>query len=61
PETVLRQTTAFYERMGGFGVLLFAVGYEFAGRAERERSWRLFMKEVAPELRKLDAELVSAS
>jgi len=53
PDTVRRQATRFYQDMAGFGVLLFAVGYTFATRAQRERSWRMFMREVAPELRKL--------
>lgn len=56
PETVLRQTLDFYEAMQGFGVLLFAVGNSFGTRGQRERSWRMFMKEIAPALAALDPD-----
>jgi limonene 1,2-monooxygenase len=53
PDTVARQLREFYDASGGFGTLLLVAGKDWATREKRERSMRLFMKEVAPKLRDL--------
>jgi alkanesulfonate monooxygenase SsuD/methylene tetrahydromethanopterin reductase-like flavin-dependent oxidoreductase (luciferase family) len=59
PDTVYRRVMDFYEEMGGFGALVFAVGNASLGsREQRQRSWRLFMEEVAPRLAQLDPDRV---
>jgi alkanesulfonate monooxygenase SsuD/methylene tetrahydromethanopterin reductase-like flavin-dependent oxidoreductase (luciferase family) len=55
PDQVARQLREFYEAAGGFGTLLIVTGKDWATRAKRERSMRLFMEEVAPKLRDLTA------
>ena len=40
---------------GGFGTLLLVTGKDWATRAKRHRSLRLFMELVAPKLRGLQA------
>jgi hypothetical protein len=44
---------AIYEDSGGFGTLLIVVGKNWADRERRARSMRLFMEQVAPQLRDL--------
>ena len=39
---------------GGFGTLLITAGKEWATREKRTRSMRLFMEQVAPQLRDLE-------
>lgn len=56
PDTVYEQVKAFYDEVGGFGVLLFAVGLPVGSREHRKRSWTLFMEHVAPRLRGLDPD-----
>ncbi|MEA2948422.1 MAG: hypothetical protein QOI40_3752, partial [Alphaproteobacteria bacterium] len=53
PDTVARQLREFYDASGGFGTLLLVAGTDWATGEMRERSRRLFMKEVAPKLRDL--------
>jgi alkanesulfonate monooxygenase SsuD/methylene tetrahydromethanopterin reductase-like flavin-dependent oxidoreductase (luciferase family) len=53
PDAVVRQLREFYDASGGFGTLLLVAGKDWATREKRERSMRLFMKEVAPKLRDL--------
>jgi len=54
PDTVYRRVVDFYRETGGFGVLMFHAGRDYATREKRQRSMRLFMEEVAPRLRQLD-------
>ena len=44
----------FYDASGGFGTFLIVTGKDWASREKRERSMRLFMEQVAPQLRHLD-------
>jgi alkanesulfonate monooxygenase SsuD/methylene tetrahydromethanopterin reductase-like flavin-dependent oxidoreductase (luciferase family) len=55
PDTVYRQVMDFYDGVGGFGMLLFVAGSLVGTREQREHSWQLFTKEVAPQLADLDA------
>jgi alkanesulfonate monooxygenase SsuD/methylene tetrahydromethanopterin reductase-like flavin-dependent oxidoreductase (luciferase family) len=50
PDTVYERLRAFTAECGGFGMLLLLVGKEWATRAQRERSMRLFAEHVAPRL-----------
>ncbi|MGB7036187.1 MAG: hypothetical protein WBD71_11730, partial [Xanthobacteraceae bacterium] len=43
----------FYEAAGGFGTLLIVTGKKWATREKVFRSMRLFMEQVAPQLRSL--------
>jgi limonene 1,2-monooxygenase len=56
PETVTKQVTEFYERVGGFGTMMFHAGRPYATPVKLARSMELFMREVAPKLRHLDAD-----
>jgi alkanesulfonate monooxygenase SsuD/methylene tetrahydromethanopterin reductase-like flavin-dependent oxidoreductase (luciferase family) len=51
PDTVYQRIKAFYDEMGGFGVLLALIGHKIGTLDQRSRSRRLFMEEVAPRLR----------
>jgi len=53
PPAVARQLREFYESAGGFGTLLIVTGKNWATREKVFRSMRLFMEEVAPQLREL--------
>jgi alkanesulfonate monooxygenase SsuD/methylene tetrahydromethanopterin reductase-like flavin-dependent oxidoreductase (luciferase family) len=56
PDTVTRQVRRFYDETGGFGVLLLVCGKDWGTWEQRQRSWRLFMSEVAPRLADLDGK-----
>lgn len=56
PDAVYQRLVDFYHAMGGFGVLLFAVGNSVGTRQQRERSWQLFMEHVAPRVADLDPD-----
>jgi limonene 1,2-monooxygenase len=56
-DTVYRSLKAFYDGSGGFGALLLFTGKDWATRAKRERSLRLFAQEVAPRLAPLSPYL----
>jgi len=56
PETVTQGIKRFYDEVGGFGTLLLAAGRSWGTWEQRQRSWTLFMEEVAPRLRGLDAD-----
>ena len=62
PETVYDCIKELYDHVGGFGLLMFHAGRDYATREKRERSMRLFMQEVAPRLRQLtrDTQLAAA-
>jgi hypothetical protein len=53
---VTEQLLRFYERSGGFGLLMLLAGKDYGTREQRARSMRLFMEEVAPRLRDLDPD-----
>jgi limonene 1,2-monooxygenase len=53
PDTVARQLREFYDEAGGFGTLLIVTGKDWSTREKRARSLRLFMEQVAPQLRDL--------
>lgn len=55
PDTVYQGLRNFYDEVGGFGTLLLVAGRNWGTWAERQRSWTLFMEEVAPRLAALDA------
>ena len=61
PETVYRRVLDFYRETGGFGVLMFHAGRDYATREKRARSMKLFMEEVAPRLRHLDPDQAQAA
>ena len=54
PDEVAAQIKDFHDRCGGFGAFLITTGKDWATWEKRARSMRLFMQEVAPELRRLD-------
>jgi alkanesulfonate monooxygenase SsuD/methylene tetrahydromethanopterin reductase-like flavin-dependent oxidoreductase (luciferase family) len=56
PDTVYEGLKNFYDEVGGFGTLLIVAGRNWGTWEQRQRSWTLFMKEVAPRLAKLDAD-----
>ena len=56
PETVYQGLKNFYEEVGGFGTLLIVAGRNWGTWEQRQRSWTLFMEEVAPRLAALDAD-----
>ena len=56
PDTVTKQVKGFYDRVGGFGTMMFHAGRPYATAEKRARSMELFMREVAPRLRHLDAD-----
>ncbi len=59
PERVFALLRDLYVESGGFGTLLLVVGKDWATRAKRERSLRLFMQEVAPRLAELEVQSTS--
>ena len=54
PDAVARELRQFYEAAGGFGTLLLVAGKDWATREKRARSLKLFMEQVAPQLRGLE-------
>ena len=50
-DSVAEKIKRFHDESGGFGTFLIVTGKDWATRAERERSMRLFMEQVAPQLR----------
>jgi alkanesulfonate monooxygenase SsuD/methylene tetrahydromethanopterin reductase-like flavin-dependent oxidoreductase (luciferase family) len=54
PDSVARQLKEFYDASGGFGTLLMVTGKDWATREKRARSMKLFMEQVAPQLRDLE-------
>ncbi len=61
PDTVYRRVMDFYRETGGFGVLMFHAGRDYATREKRARSMKLFMEEVAPRLSHLDPDQAQAA
>ena len=61
PDDVGRQIRDFYDAAGGFGTFLLVAGKDWATREKRERSMRLFMDHVAPQLRALDPDAGAAA
>ena len=55
PDNVAAEIKRYYDAAGGFGTFLIVTGKDWATREHRARSMRLFMQEVAPQLRHLDA------
>jgi len=55
PDTVYRQLKDVYDRAGGFGTLLLVMGKDWGSPQSRVRSLKLFMREVAPRLKHLNA------
>ena len=51
---VAERLKEFYDAAGGFGTLLIVTGKDWATREKRDRSMRLFMEQVAPQLRDLE-------
>jgi alkanesulfonate monooxygenase SsuD/methylene tetrahydromethanopterin reductase-like flavin-dependent oxidoreductase (luciferase family) len=54
PDTVARRLREHYDEAGGFGTLLIVTGKNWATRDKVFRSMRLFMEQVAPQLRALE-------
>ena len=54
PDTVAAQLKDFFDASGGFGTLLIVTGKDWATREKRTRSLKLFMEQVAPQLRDLE-------
>lgn len=57
PETVTSQICAHWEQAGGFGMLMFHAGRDYATRKKRQISMEMFMREVAPKVRHLRVEV----
>ncbi len=55
PDEVAAQIKRFYDAAGGFGTFLMVAGKDWATREHRDRSMRRFFREVAPQLKHLDA------
>jgi alkanesulfonate monooxygenase SsuD/methylene tetrahydromethanopterin reductase-like flavin-dependent oxidoreductase (luciferase family) len=55
PDTVYKQLKDVYDRAGGFGTLLLVMGKDWGAPQSRTRSLKLFMREVAPRLARLNA------
>jgi alkanesulfonate monooxygenase SsuD/methylene tetrahydromethanopterin reductase-like flavin-dependent oxidoreductase (luciferase family) len=53
-DQVAEKIKDFYDMAGGFGTFLIVTGKEWADRERRSRSMRLFMEQVAPQLRPLE-------
>ncbi len=51
PDHVYDCIKELYEHVGGFNLLMFHAGRDYATPEKLERSWRLFMQEVAPRIR----------
>ena len=60
PDTVRKRIEHHYEASGGFGVLNFHAGRDYATPDKLARSMQLFMDEVAPKIRHLDPDLDAA-
>ena len=56
PDTVRKKIENHFEVTGGFGTLLFHAGRDYATPEKLARSMKLFMDEVAPKVRHLDAD-----
>ena len=56
PDTVAEKLKGFWDEVGGFGTLMYVAGKGWADRERRHRSMKLFMDEVAPKVRHLDAD-----
>ncbi len=56
PDSVASRLKDFFDQSGGFGTLLIVTGKDWATRDKRARSMRLFMEQVAPQLRHLEPE-----
>ena len=52
-DNVAAKLKKFYDEAGGFGTLLIVTGKDWATREKRARAMRLFMEQVAPQLRDL--------
>jgi len=55
PDEVASHIREFYRACGGFGTLLIVTGKDWATHEKRVNSMTRFMREVAPQLRDLDA------
>jgi limonene 1,2-monooxygenase len=55
-DSVAEKIRKFYDESGGFGTFLIVTGKDWATREKRERAMRLFMEQVAPQLRDLEPE-----
>ncbi len=53
-DSVAARLKDFYDATGGFGTLLIVTGKDWSTRDNRDRSMRLFMEQVAPQLRDLE-------
>ena len=53
PDAVAGKLKEFYDASGGFGTLLVVTGKDWATREKRANSLRMFMENVAPQLRDL--------
>jgi alkanesulfonate monooxygenase SsuD/methylene tetrahydromethanopterin reductase-like flavin-dependent oxidoreductase (luciferase family) len=53
-DSVAQKLTDFHEAAGGFGTFLYVAGKDWTTRENRARSMRLFMEQVAPQLRHLE-------
>ena len=60
PDTVRARIEHHYEASGGFGVLNFHAGRDYATPEKLARSMKLFMDEVAPRVRHLDPDAGAA-
>ncbi len=61
PDTVYRRVMELYAQIGGFGLLLFHGGRDYATAEKMAQSMRLFMERVAPRLRQLDPDRIAAA
>ncbi len=61
PDTVATKIREFYDQVGGFGLLMFHCGRDYATPGKIAGSMKLFMEAVAPQVRHLDADRALAA
>jgi alkanesulfonate monooxygenase SsuD/methylene tetrahydromethanopterin reductase-like flavin-dependent oxidoreductase (luciferase family) len=60
PDWVYDRLKSFYDESKGFGTLLLVYGKDRGTRAQRAKSMKLFVEQVAPRLRALDPDHTAA-
>ena len=61
PDTVYKRVLEFYDQVGGFGLLMFHCGRDYATPDKMAASMRLFMEKVAPRLRQMNPDRMAAA
>lgn len=61
PDTVYQRIVEFYKQVGGFGLLMFHCGRDYATPEKFANSMRLFTQKVAPRLRDMNPDALAAA